>query len=64
MSDYRYRILYYTNQFLSILGENVKVGDGNARVFVYNNNDDVELRCNASYDEAILLLEVRKIKKF
>lgn len=44
---------------LSFLGENVKIGDGNTRVFVYDVNKDNELRSNDSYDEAIRLLEVR-----
>ncbi|CAF2746973.1 unnamed protein product [Rotaria sp. Silwood2] len=37
--------------------ENVQVGDGYARVFVYENNNDAEPRSNASYDEAIRILK-------
>ncbi|CAF1056800.1 unnamed protein product, partial [Rotaria sordida] len=40
-----------------IIGENVKVGEGTARAFAYQNHSDIELRSNASYDEAIQLLE-------
>ncbi|CAF4834585.1 unnamed protein product [Rotaria socialis] len=37
--------------------ENVKVGGGNARVFLNANNDEIELRSNGTYDAAIALLE-------
>ncbi|CAM4839468.1 unnamed protein product [Rotaria magnacalcarata] len=37
--------------------ENVKVGDGNARAFVSDTSNDVELRSNQPYDEAIRLFE-------
>lgn len=63
MLSYGYRMDYYTNQCFLISGENVKIGDGNTRVFAYDVNNDWELRGNDSYDEAIQLLEVR-IKKF
>jgi hypothetical protein len=41
----------------------VKIGDGNARIFVYDINNDVDLRSNVSYDETIKLLKVRETKK-
>ncbi|CAF5229491.1 unnamed protein product, partial [Rotaria magnacalcarata] len=34
-----------------------KAGDGNARAFVCDTSNDVELRSNQTYDEAIRLLE-------
>ncbi|CAF0842181.1 unnamed protein product [Rotaria sordida] len=37
--------------------ENIKIGDGNARVFLQNDNDDFELRSNDTYDEAVALLQ-------
>ncbi|CAF1075042.1 unnamed protein product [Rotaria sp. Silwood1] len=37
--------------------ENIKIGGGNARVFVQNDNDDFELRSNDTYDEAVALLQ-------
>lgn len=55
----RYRRNYHTNQCCLLLGENVKIGDGSTRVFVYDVNTDNEIRSNDSYDEAIRLLEVR-----
>jgi hypothetical protein len=36
----------------------VEIGDGHARVFVYNENDNIELRSNDTYDEAVALLQV------
>lgn len=35
------------------------MGNGNARIFVYDANNDTELRSNRTYDEAIGILEVR-----
>ncbi|CAM4802450.1 unnamed protein product [Rotaria magnacalcarata] len=48
---------YYGCTHCKIVGENVKAGDGNARAFVCDTSNDVELRSNQTYDEAIRLLE-------
>ncbi|CAF3944826.1 unnamed protein product, partial [Rotaria sordida] len=37
--------------------ENIKTGNGNARVFLQNDNEDFELRSNDTYDEAVALLQ-------
>lgn len=54
-------LLHELSSFIS--GENVKVGGGNARVFVYDDNNHVELRSNVSYDETVKLLEVKPVLK-
>jgi hypothetical protein len=41
----------------------MQIGDGHARVFVYDENNDANLRSNVSYDEGIELFKVRKSKK-
>ncbi|CAF3898928.1 unnamed protein product [Rotaria sp. Silwood2] len=46
-----------TGYFGCVHCENINVGEGHTRVFVYDNSNDVELRSNDSYDEAIRLLE-------
>ncbi|CAF3129720.1 unnamed protein product [Rotaria sp. Silwood2] len=43
--------------------ENVKIGAGNARVFVNSNNDDIELRSNDTYDAALTLLQKYSTKQ-
>ncbi|CAF1617673.1 unnamed protein product [Rotaria magnacalcarata] len=48
---------YYGCTHCKIVGENIKAGDGNARAFVCDTSNDVELRSNQTYDEAIRLLE-------
>ena len=55
---------YQKNKCISISGENVKVGDGYARVFIHDDNNDVQLRSNDTYDEAMHLLEVRETAKY
>ncbi|CAF1295623.1 unnamed protein product [Rotaria sp. Silwood1] len=42
---------------INFIGENIKIGGDNARVFVQNDNDDFELRSNDTYDEAVALLQ-------
>ena len=42
------------------LGENIKIGDGYTRSFVFKDNVCFELRSNSTYDEAVELLKVTR----